>query len=397
LGIDIGTIDEVVQIDATHSISSLIQRVGRSGRKDDECANLCLYATNKWDLLQSLACWLLYKEGYIEPVGMYAKPYDILLHQALSIVKGHSGIKLPDLIAQLDKNHAFNQIEIEEIKQILHHLIEIDLLEQIQQEVIIGIEGERIVNNRNFYSVFKTEAAFKVVNAGNVIGELPFSLQIVEDENILLAARIWKIKHIDLEAKKIDVVPAKDGKKPVFFGTGTSIHPRIREKMLEILYDNTNYDFLDQSGHDEINALRKDFSVFKIQSVQTDRLLLQMENRLQFFSFTGTKVNRTLRLLFDISGIENILNEQNSSFDIHGISKREFLLKWTTLHQYIPDIDIHIVNLLKKNPALLDFSKYSRYLPENLQVNLLRNRYFDIEQTAIFLSRIKINSKHKHN
>jgi ATP-dependent Lhr-like helicase len=34
LGIDIGTVDEVVQIDATHSIASLIQRVGRSGRKE---------------------------------------------------------------------------------------------------------------------------------------------------------------------------------------------------------------------------------------------------------------------------------------------------------------------------------------------------------------------------
>jgi ATP-dependent Lhr-like helicase len=57
LGIDIGTVDEVVQIDATHGIASLIQRVGRSGRKEGEVSNLFLYATNKWSLLQSLACW----------------------------------------------------------------------------------------------------------------------------------------------------------------------------------------------------------------------------------------------------------------------------------------------------------------------------------------------------
>jgi len=53
LGIDIGTVDEVVQIDATHSISSLIQRVGRSGRKEGESSNLFLYATTQWSLLQS--------------------------------------------------------------------------------------------------------------------------------------------------------------------------------------------------------------------------------------------------------------------------------------------------------------------------------------------------------
>ena len=124
LGIDIGTVDEVVQIDATHSISSLIQRVGRSGRKEGEDSNLFLYATNEWSLLQSLACWLLYKEGFIEPPHSNEKAYDILVHQALSITKGHSGINLTDLINQLKENFAFNKIEVSEIEEILNHLIE---------------------------------------------------------------------------------------------------------------------------------------------------------------------------------------------------------------------------------------------------------------------------------
>src|SRR5688572_28234508 len=81
LGIDIGTVDEVIQIDATHSIASLIQRIGRSGRKEGQASNLFLYATKQWRLLQSLACWLLYNEGFIEPPLVIEKPYDILLHQ----------------------------------------------------------------------------------------------------------------------------------------------------------------------------------------------------------------------------------------------------------------------------------------------------------------------------
>jgi ATP-dependent Lhr-like helicase len=217
LGIDIGTVDEVVQIDATHSISSLIQRVGRSGRKEGEGSNLFLYATTQWSLLQSLACWLLYKEGFIEPPQPTAKPHDILLHQALSITKGHSGIRLTDLAKQLKENFTFNQIEVTDIEEILNHLIEIDFLEKLQHEVIIGVEGEKVVNSRDFYSVFKTEENFKVVNARNTIGEIPFSPQIIEDENILLAAKIWKIKFIDFKSKKIEVIPAKDGKKPMFF------------------------------------------------------------------------------------------------------------------------------------------------------------------------------------
>jgi ATP-dependent Lhr-like helicase len=59
------------------------------------------------------------------------KPYDILVHQALSITKGHSGIRLTELINQLKENAAFKQIELSEIDEILKHLIEIDFLEKL--------------------------------------------------------------------------------------------------------------------------------------------------------------------------------------------------------------------------------------------------------------------------
>ena len=389
LGIDIGTVDEVVQIDATHSIASLIQRVGRSGRKEGESSNLYLYATNEWSLLQSIACWLLYKEGFIEPPQKNEKPYDILVHQALSITKGHSGIRLTELINQLKKNAAFRQIELSEIGEILKHLIEIDFLEKLQHEVIIGVEGEKVVNSRDFYSVFKTEENFKVVNAGNTIGEIPFSPQIIEDENILLSAKIWKIKFIDHKAKKIEVIPTKDGKKPMFFGGGATIHQRIREKMFEVLYSKTDYDFLDQPSCDEIEILRKDFAVFNIQNLQTDRPLLSAEKHLQLFTFTGTRINRTIQLLLNISGIKNILDDPSSSFDIE-VSKQEIISRWNSLTLPFADIDIHISNLLQTNPALLDFSKWGLYLPENYQVKLLKYKYFDIEQTGELLATMKL-------
>ena len=388
LGIDIGTVDEVVQIDATHSIASLIQRVGRSGRKDGESSNLFLYATNEWSLLQSLACWLLYKEGFIEPPLSTAKPYDILLHQALSITKGHSGIRLTDLVKQLKENFTFNQIEVTDIEKILNHLIKIDFLEKLQHEVIIGVEGEKIVNSRDFYSVFKTEENYKVVNAGNTIGEIPLSPQIIEDENILLAAKIWKIKFIDFKSKKIEVIPAKDGKKPMFFGGGATIHPRIREKIFEILYSKIDYDVLDQPSCDEIETMRKDFSVFNIQNLKTDRPLLTTEKHLQLFTFTGTRINRTFQMLLNIAGIKNHLDDSSSSFDIE-VPKQELLAKWNSLSQPFADIDTHITNLLETTPTLLDFSKWGLYLPQTFQVKLIKDKYFDIPNTEQLLTLIQ--------
>ena len=389
LGIDIGTVDEVVQIDATHSISSLIQRVGRSGRKEGESSNLFLYATNEWSLLQSISCWLLYKEGFIEPPQKNEKPYDILVHQVLSITKGHSGIVLSELTKQISENSAFCQIAVPEIEQVINHLISIDFLEKIQCEVIIGVEGEKIVNSRDFYSVFKTEENFKVINAGNTIGEIPYSPQIIEDENILLSARIWKIKFVDQKAKKIDVVPTKDGRKPMFFGGGGAIHQKIREKMLEILYSNSEYDFLDLPSSQEIEKLRKEFSTFNVRELLIDRPLLSSEKHLQFFTFTGTRINRTIHFLLNIAGMPSSLDDRNSSFEIQ-ISNQELRSKFYSLKHSFADIDNHIAKLLQSSPALLDFSKWGIHLPEIFQVKLIKDKYFDIEGTEQLLSAIRL-------
>lgn len=389
LGIDIGTVDEVIQIDATHSVASLIQRVGRSGRKEGETGKLFLYATDRWSLLQSLACWELYREGFIDPPQSVAKPFDILLHQTLSIVKGHSGIGQIDLIEQLKNNFAFRQIEIGDIEEIVEHLIKIDFLEKLRREVIIGIEGEKIVNSRDFYSVFKAEENFKVVNAGNTIGEIPYSPQIKEDENIFLAARIWKIKFVDFDSKKIEVIPAKDGKKPKFSGSGVIIHPKIREKMLEILFGKNTFEFLDQPGSDEIERMRKDFSIFDIQNLQSDRPLLVKEKNLELFTFTGTRVNRTISFLLTIAEIKNTLDDSSSSFDIE-ITKQEFLEKWSALTLPINNIHDYIENLLRITPAILDFSKWSSYLPIKYQKALVKERYFDFENTEQILNIYRI-------
>ncbi|EMY70165.1 DEAD/DEAH box helicase [Leptospira vanthielii] len=394
LGIDIGTIDEVVQVDATQSIASLIQRVGRSGRKDGQSSNLFLYATNDWSLLQSLACWALYKENFIEPPQINEKPYDILLHQALSIAKGKSGINISELTNQLKGNFAFKQIEQMEIEEILHHLIKINFLEKLRHEVIIGIEGEKIVNSRDFYSVFKVEENFKVLSVGNSIGEIPFSPQVQEDENILLAAKIWKIIFIDHSAKKIEVRPANDGKKPMFFGSEVLTHNRIREKMFEILYSDVEYTFLDQQSLDEIKNLRNFFASFKIQNLKAEKPLLIANNSLTLYTFTGTKINRTIQFLLDIAGFKNQLEYNNCSFEIKA-SKEVIQSKWNSLVTPILNIDKHIFSLLQSNPSILDFSKWGSFLPDHFKVMLIKNRYFDFKETEEFLTRTTLIENHR--
>ncbi|QNF31306.1 DEAD/DEAH box helicase (plasmid) [Adhaeribacter swui] len=391
LGIDIGSVDKVVQVDATNSIASLIQRVGRSGRREGEQSQLLLYTTDKWGLLQSLACWLLYQEGYIEPIRTADKPFDLVLHQMLSTVKELSGCTKEDLIRRLLDNYAFTAILEADLQEILQELVQHDWLEVLHREVIIGVEGERIVDSRDFYSVFKTEPSFKVINAGKTIGEIPFSQQIREDENILLAAKIWKINYVDFKSKKIEVAPTADGKKPLFFGNAGTVDVKVREKMLQILISEITYPELDEPGQDLIAELRRDFSVFSIKDISIERPVLKEDNQVILFTFSSTKVNRSLVFLLNCLDLKYEHNEQNSSLTLY--MKTSLLPDlFEQMLLFIIDINYHLEQAIDQNESLLDFSKWGTILPIKLKSAILKERYYDFEATEQWLRSMKLLS-----
>lgn len=383
LGIDIGSVDQVVQLDAAHSIASLIQRVGRSGRREGAKSKLLLYATSSWSLLQSLAGWLLYLEGFIEPPEIIDYPYDILLHQALSVAKERLGITKKELIRELKHNYAFGLIEEEDICEVVEHLIAIDFLEELGGELIIGVEGEKIVNGRDFYTVFNAQRYYKVVSSGTGIGQIPLTAQVRESENILLAAKIWKIRFVDHDAKKIEVVQANDGRKPLFFGEGGDVHPRIREKMMEILFNEEHFPMLDENSAREIDKLRMEFHVFPLTDLHVQRPMLIGAKELALYSFTGSRINRTLSFLWGLSGVEVRLDDEQSCFgvedairDVGDFSK--------LLVPSLDDLDFHLENFMYAHPDILSGSKWAAYLPVKFRLRLLKQRYFDFEGTGRF-------------
>jgi len=384
LGIDIGSVDEVVQVDATNSISSLIQRLGRSGRRGSRSSRLVLYATKPWSLLQSLACWVLYKEGFIEPPEALLRPFDILVHQALSIVKGYSGVDIKSLANELKLNCAFEEIATSDIEEIISHLIHCDLFERVGREVIIGIEGEKVVNSRHFYSVFTTEDNFKVLTSGNPIGDIPFSPQTVEGQNIMLAARIWKIVNVDFEAKKIHVIGAHDGKKPQYAGGGSVIDRSIRQKMLELLYGAEELELLDDAAASQLRKLRKEFEPFPVGDFDVERPLVVQEDSTELFSFTGTKINRTIQLLLRFAGLETELNDASSSLKI-ACTSMQLKETWASLRPTPKDFDEYLVELIEKSPQILGFSKWGSLLPRRFQIELLKQRYYDFSAALSFV------------
>jgi ATP-dependent Lhr-like helicase len=381
LGIDIGSVDVVAQIDATNSVSSLIQRVGRSGRRAGAHSKLCLYSTDEWSLLQSLACWTLYREGRIDPPVLVEKPYDILLHQMLSVVKAHSGISETSLIDEMDSNYAFENIERIEIEELIAHLISTEVLEKIRHEIIIGIEGEKIVSSRNFYSVFETNRQFVVMTSGRRIGELPWSSQIIPGENIYLAARVWKILDVDFDRWVIETVPAPQGKVPKFSGGGQNVHPMIREQMLALLYSNESFEVLDEPSRQALQNLRKEFAAYPLKNLSVDRPILHQDSRVVLHTFTGSTIDRTLIFLFRLAGFST-----KNPFECAIELERTFDEFHTT--SYIAEhdsIDREIKREFTENPGSTKFSKWSEHLPIRLQISLLKEKQYDFEGAFDFL------------
>jgi len=392
LGIDIGAVDEAIQIDATHNVSSLIQRVGRSGRRDDSLSKLVLYATSPLSMLQSLACWNLHRKGYIEPPDVTNRPYDIFGHQVFSIIKGHSGIDYKILIEKLSSNFAFQNIQQSEMIEIINHFIQLDLIEKLGNELIIGIKGERVVNSRDFYSTFEQEVNLKVIHNNYAIGEIPLSPQIGLDSNILLSAKIWKIIDIDLEVGKIYVIPANDGKKPSFGGAMPDVHSSIRQEMFDILLSNEKFDILDDSSIQILESLRKTFSKMNVQNSTTERPIETESASAKIYLFSGSKTTLALKYLLTQMELSVKISDSGCSLDITKsldktlpIDKAFLSEKWQSVLSLQKELDSLLLRTLEENPYLIEFSKWGKYLPEKYQASLIRQKLYDFDGAFNFV------------
>jgi len=331
----------------------------------------------------------LYRHGFIEPSTIPEKPYDILAHQLLSTIRETSGTTYAQLATKLMENYAFGHIQPQELSDITAKLIQDNQLEKIGNELIIGIQGEYTVNTKDFYSVFRTDPSFKVIHKDKTIGELPLMSTIQPDENILLAAKIWKITEVDTRAKKIFVVPDKDGKKHIFFGAGGEIHSKIRQRMLELIQEAPHFDELSEKATEALRQLHLLFRNFPIADLKNDRPVIIKHNEAQLYTFQGTRINRSLQFLLRLAKIDHDYNEHHScfvlqtNFDGLGSALRSAL-------EQVPNIEIGLQQALEETPELIGFSKWGTLLPAPYQLKILRSRYYDFEGATDFLEHIRL-------
>jgi ATP-dependent Lhr-like helicase len=243
LGIDIGKVSSIIQVTAPHSVSSLRQRLGRSGRRNSPPILRVLIAENelsnksnimdglRLELVQSLAMIRLLIVNWFEPADTEQMHLSTFLHQILAVIAQWGSARPDQLYSLLCEQGSFKEITIEHFKQLLSHMGTVQLIQQLNSgELVLGIEGERLTNSYTFYAVFKTPEEFRIVAGSKTLGALPVNSLVIKGQHIIFGGRRWKVTDIDDEKKVIYVTSTKGGKPPKFNGNGSgmSIHDRVK-------------------------------------------------------------------------------------------------------------------------------------------------------------------------
>lgn len=382
LGIDIGALDLVCQLDTTFTVSSLKQRIGRSGRKQEEAQILQMYTTSEDSLVQSIAVMKLLLEGWIEPASGYSVPYDIAFHQIISLCQEYNGVTWSQLLHILEKNAAFYKLPKQDLVSLISHMVSAKMLEIVpgSNEYIVGLEGERLLRGKDFYSVFMVAIYYDVYCGIRKIGQLDKGVRLDIGENVILAGKLWAIKNIDAEKNKMYVQPAVNAKKPKYMSNPGKIDRKIAETMFEVLCTEEQFQFLDIKATECLAGARRKYALHHISANQ--RIAWELRNALIFEPFVGTVICNTLVwLLRAVSGLD--IKRRPSRIERIVLPKDVDLLDLIEKIQNRVWEDTDLVMFIRKNEWLV--TKYSPYLTEELRQKMHLKSEIDLIGALEFL------------
>ncbi|MFE1435580.1 DEAD/DEAH box helicase [Streptomyces griseoaurantiacus] len=213
LGIDVGDLDRVIQIDSPASVASFLQRIGRTGRRAGTVRNCLFLTTHKDTLLQAAGLLLLWSRGWVEPVLPPPEPRHLVAQQLLAITLQQH--KLGDQLWQRQWNGLapFDA----SAAPILRHLTEENFLDSDGGLLFVGPEAERRFGKRHFIELtasFTAPPQFTVLSGRTEIGRTDPSVLTEErpgPRRLLLGGRSWQVTYIDWLRKRVFVEPADGG------------------------------------------------------------------------------------------------------------------------------------------------------------------------------------------
>ena len=304
LGIDIGKIERILNVGAPTTVSSFLQRLGRSGRKTGISELFMVFREEKplpdtplpqlipWELIRGIAIIQLYIEDkFIEPPSVKKMPLSLMFQQTLSILAS-SGENTPKRLAEkIFSLSPFSHVDKEDYRELLISMIKNEYVEMTESKgLILGLRGEKLTKSFKFYAVFKDSEDYSVKHESEEIGTISSPPPV--GDRFALAGRVWEVEELDLTRKLIYVHPIPGKMQVAWPGDYGEIHTKVLEKMFKILTVDTEYPYLKANAKERLVAARR---VFRNAGMAQTMLISLGGNTKCLLPWLGTRSFRTLR------------------------------------------------------------------------------------------------------
>ena len=376
LGIDIGRMERAFQIDAPWTVSSFLQRMGRTGRRelppemwfvireDEPEVRAMLPTTIPWKLLQGIALVQLYlEERWVEPPRLDRLPFSLLYHQTMSTLASCGELSPRALADRVLRLHYFHRITQEDYRVLLRHLIATDHIQQTEQGgLIVGLAGERVINSFKFYGVFQESEEYTVRSESQELGTIVSPPPV--GEKLAIAGHVWQVLDVDHKRRLIYCRQVK-GSVPAYFGQCPGdLHTKILTRMRRVLQEDRQYPYLMKNAVARLEQAR--FTA--AHSGAADKTLINLGGNMWcLLPWVGTYTFLTMERFLKIKCADRL--------GLRGLdSARPFFIQFTmkadeeTFFRVLAEeirkpIDPMELVYPKELPL---FDKYDEYLPEEL-------------------------------
>ena len=380
LGIDIGRLERVLQSQAPNSVTSFLQRLGRSGRRgappemmmvfreEDPLPNTPLPQLIPWELLRGIAIIQLYiEERFIEPPARRIMPMSLLFHQTLSMLAASGELTPRRLAERVLSLPPFAAVTKEDYRTLLVSMLEHEYLQMTEEKgLIVGLAGERLLKSFKFYAVFKDSEDYTVRAGSDEIGTITTPPPV--GDRFALAGRVWEVEELDVQRKLI-YVRQVDGKMEVSWpGDFGEINTRILERMRRVLAEDTVYPYLKPNARHRLEVARHVARNTGMTGEGSHCLLPLGGYSWCLFPWLGTRSFRTLRKFLQRCGGEFRI----SNLEFEGCYYMTFRMERGNDYGLISALD-RIASTqgidceaLVQTGELPVFEKYDEYVPGEL-------------------------------
>jgi ATP-dependent Lhr-like helicase len=383
LGIDVGDLDRVLQLEAPSTVASFLQRLGRTGRRSGARRNCLLLATHRESLIRSAAVLALWQAGYVEELEPPPLPYPVVAQQIMAIIcqQGAVSRRFEGLSVQRSTNQSAVIID-----HLMAHMLQNEILYEDSGVVGLGSAGERLFGAKNYMalmSVFDTPLLFQVKCGVEELGWVhPLSFTGFGQRPVLisLGGRAWEVIRLDQDRSIAHVRPAEAFGRSRWLGENRALKYRVCRAVRDLLAGDQVDPLWSRRAVVEIANARNEVTIARpaCTVITSDR-----GERPRWWTFGGLKANASLAAMLTgengcVPRFDNYFVElpESSVPDVAGRRLPELNLSQV--------LDAHESS---KPPGKV---KFWECIPKSLQARFLQSRFTDVEQAAEILAEPRV-------